>query len=218
METEIQEERQALKQVRTAHRICAAYYQRILPLIERATEELDLKYERWGSWAFSFPSRRSSPFQKWEWDQLPMLNPRFTFTGTTDGDSSTGYLVTVLLVTDSLVTHETKHDQPPGPRGPDAAQVGMSGDPGESRIDVFVFYPKEPIPEEEVISILPKKGTRHPDHLLRSGAVENWGDERYRAAASSIPIERLMNDSGPETLANHIREIRDRAREGRSVT
>ena len=214
METETQEEREALKQVRTAHRICAAYYQRILPLIERATEELDLKYESWRNWAFSFPSRRSSPFQKFEWDQLPMLNPRFTFTGSTGSEPSTGYLVTVLLVTDSLVTHETKHAQPQGPRGPDAAQVGTRGDSGESRIDVFVFYPAEPIPEERVTSIRPERGNENPDHLLESGAVEAWDEGRYRVAAGSIPIERLMDDSGPDTLANHIDETRDRARQG----
>ena len=214
METELQEERQALKQVRTAHRICAAYYQRVLPLIERATERLDLNFKSWESWAFAFPSSRSSPFQKWEWDQLPMLNPRFTFTGITGSDPSTGYLVTVLLVTDSLVTLETRGLQPPGPRGPDAAQVGKGGDSGESRIDVFVFYPAEPISEERVTSIRPERGNENPDHLLESGAVEAWDEGRYRVAAGSIPIERLMDDSGPDTLANHIDETRDRARQG----
>ena len=213
MERELQEERQALKQVRTAHRICAAYYQRILPLIERATEQLDLNYESWRSWGFAFPSRRSSPFRKYEWDQLPMLNPRFTFTGSEDSDPSTGYLVIITLVTDSLVTYETKGDQPQGPRGPDATQVGKDGDSGESRIDVFVYYPTEPTPENDVISMRPKRRTRHPVHLLESGAIETRDDGRYRVAAGSIPIERLMDDSGPETLANHIEGIRDRARQ-----
>ena len=146
MERELQEERQALKEVRTAHRICAAYYQRILPLIERATEQLDLNYESWRSWGFAFPSRRSSPFRKYEWDQLPMLNPRFTFTGSEDSDPSTGYLVIITLVTDSLVTYETKGDQPPGPRGPDATQVGKDGESGAHfrlRLLPYGAHPRE---------------------------------------------------------------------------
>jgi hypothetical protein len=42
-------------QVRQAHRICGAYYQQILPMINEVAQKMGTSFLLWDTWSFSKP-------------------------------------------------------------------------------------------------------------------------------------------------------------------
>ncbi len=70
----------SLQQVRQAHRICAGFYQQVLPRIERVRELMDVQFLQWIPISFDpSPSKGVSPFKYWGWNFLPLMDTSFTF-------------------------------------------------------------------------------------------------------------------------------------------
>ncbi|MGY0504263.1 hypothetical protein [Luteimonas sp. e5] len=81
-----------LLQVQTAHRLCAGFYQRFLPALERIAEDAGFDFFReWRPSETSRPaSRRAWPGRYWAWDLLPMYAPAFTFQNSAPGPAVVG--------------------------------------------------------------------------------------------------------------------------------
>lgn len=99
-----------LEQVRTANRLVAAYYQRVLPEIEKVADNLELDFYYWGSTEFdSCPQGHRNPFQKMAWSFLPASTSHFLFhspikENEPKGTASKGdILLAIYLVTDSAL-------------------------------------------------------------------------------------------------------------------
>ncbi|MCG6307879.1 hypothetical protein K6U49_04495 [Vibrio alginolyticus] len=72
-------------QIRTAHRLLAAYYQRLLPTIEQISKELELDFYAWTPKEFARPSKlTTNPFDNWQWDMLPALSTYYVFKNVED--------------------------------------------------------------------------------------------------------------------------------------
>jgi hypothetical protein len=69
-----------LIQIRTAHRLLAAYYQRLLPSIEKIANQVGSDFYFWEPYKFARPAMRTSnPFSKWAWDMLPAMSAIYVF-------------------------------------------------------------------------------------------------------------------------------------------
>jgi hypothetical protein len=109
-----------LTQVRTAHRLVAAYYQRIMPQLERVFSELDLEFYYWGNTEFDLcPQGHRYPFKRWGWDFLPGLNCHFLFYSPRSADVRRGvtrkgdFFVAIYLYTDDSLHSDSGHKAEP---------------------------------------------------------------------------------------------------------
>jgi hypothetical protein len=63
-----------VQQLQHAHRICVAFYKRILPTLDRIAEELDCEFSFWEPLHSSRPGRKNSkPSATWAWDYVPLF-------------------------------------------------------------------------------------------------------------------------------------------------
>lgn len=139
-----------LAQVRTAHRLVAAYYQRLFPQLEKLFDGLGLDFYYWGNTEFSSsPRGNHNPLKRWGWDFIPGCNAFFTFLtpgvkGQSKGEARKGdFFVGLHLVTDSALEsgsgrHKTE---------PDALNLDIPTGEAESylRITVYKATSEEPV-------------------------------------------------------------------------
>ncbi|CAM3317798.1 hypothetical protein [Polaromonas hydrogenivorans] len=63
-----------VNQVKVAHRLCAGFYQRLLPTIKHVASELDFTFWSWRPLETERPPRATTqPAEKWAWDFLPLF-------------------------------------------------------------------------------------------------------------------------------------------------
>ncbi len=81
-----------LLQVQIAHRLCAGFYQRFLPTLERIA--MDAGFDSFRDWRPTETSRPASsrawPGRYWAWDLLPMYAAEFTFQNCPPGPAAAG--------------------------------------------------------------------------------------------------------------------------------
>ncbi|WP_300480111.1 hypothetical protein [Shewanella sp.] len=98
-----------LIQIRTAHRLLAAYYQRLLPSIEKIANQLGSDFYFWEPRKFARPaSRNSNPFSKWAWDMLPAMSAIYVFKNINNESSITidDFLISFYVDSDTGVDEE----------------------------------------------------------------------------------------------------------------
>ncbi|MDF7761411.1 hypothetical protein PU683_17965 [Kosakonia cowanii] len=129
--------------VRQAHRICAAYYQQILPLINETASHLGATFFRRDHWSFTPPPQRNSnPFTCWEWDFLPLMDVSFAFgrqQTATRKMGSEDFVLDFRLITDSALAWEQRNDQYGKNENPLASALKTPPDKSESFLAVFLF-------------------------------------------------------------------------------
>ena len=128
--------------VRQAHRICAAYYQQILPLINETAFRLDAKFFRRAHCSFSPPPQRNSnPFTCWEWDFLPLMDASFVFAHqqTASKMGSEDFVVDFRLVTDSELAWEQRNEQYGENERPLASALKTAPENAASFLEIYLF-------------------------------------------------------------------------------
>ncbi|WP_089138947.1 hypothetical protein [Vibrio rumoiensis] len=129
---------QLFLQIRTAHRLLAAYYQRLLPTIEQIAKGLELDYCLWQPKDFARPGHRSTnQFDRWHWDLLPALSTYYVF-GHFEHSNKVivgEYLVDFLVNSDTGVTKTNSHGEP------DALSLMTSVENAESTLTINVYAP-----------------------------------------------------------------------------
>ena len=74
MNASIEEMTRCVEQVQVAHRVCAAFYQRLLPTLDKIARDSDFSFWEWGPAETDRPCRSGTdPNSKWAWDMLPMF-------------------------------------------------------------------------------------------------------------------------------------------------
>ncbi|MCL1047517.1 hypothetical protein L2737_19635 [Shewanella electrodiphila] len=128
-------------QVRTAHRLLAAFYQRLLPSIEQIAKGLDVDFYTWSPKEFGRPAQLSTnPFDRWGWDMLPALSTYYVFKHVEDNNKVRvgEYLVEFLVETDTVV----KSDLANGAE-PDALNLPQNVGDAKSTLKISVYAPCE---------------------------------------------------------------------------
>ncbi|MFT4929385.1 MAG: hypothetical protein ACI8WB_005518 [Phenylobacterium sp.] len=96
-------------QIRTAHRLLAAYYQRLLPTLQAIADELEMTYLEWKPELFNRPgSTRKNIFEQSQWNLLPAMTTRYLFCQDTLTDKiKVGqYIMDFLVVSDTGIDFE----------------------------------------------------------------------------------------------------------------
>lgn len=125
-------------QVRSAHRLLAAYYQRLLPTIEQIAIGLDVDFYVWLPKEFRRPAQLSTnPFDRWQWDMLPGLSTYYLFKQVENTNKLRvgEYLVEFLVDSDSGVDSDIANgDQPDALKLP----VGIADAKSTFTISIYV--------------------------------------------------------------------------------
>jgi len=128
-------------QIRTAHRLLAAYYQRLLPTIEQIANELDLKFYSWIPSEFCTPCKFSTNiFDRWQWDLLPANCTRYVFfNAEKKNDIRLGkYMVEFHVISDSGILTENRKSPN---NQPDALDLAISPEDAKSVLRVHLYAP-----------------------------------------------------------------------------
>ncbi|PKX83630.1 hypothetical protein A0G02_08830 [Pectobacterium peruviense] len=146
----------SLQQVRQAHRICAGFYQQVLPRIERVQELMDMRFLQWNSISFdSSPSKSVSPFKCWKWDFLPLMDTSFTFIKKSASRyfCPDDYILDIRLITDSEL--EWKHrEEVYSEQEPDACKLNDTVEKSESYLAIYLFSPTKQMQNNNVFDRL----------------------------------------------------------------
>ncbi|WP_446469951.1 hypothetical protein [Xenorhabdus stockiae] len=130
-------------QVRQAHRICAAFYQHMFPMLNQVTENLGMEFIKWEKWSFKKLSRQSTnPLPMWSWTFLPMMDVSFVFgKKTTDGITLTpeDFVLDFSLVIDSELEYSTRIENYGEHVEPDACKLKLNAEESESYLAIYLF-------------------------------------------------------------------------------
>ena len=86
-----------LMQVRTGHRLLAAFYQRLYSNLNKLVNELELSFYVWRPMHFDRPAALSkNPFEKWQWDLLPAMSSYYLFKTDFDNNEIVSPILSIL--------------------------------------------------------------------------------------------------------------------------
>jgi len=183
-------------QVRAAHRLLAAYYQRLLPTIEQIAHDANTEFYFWSPVRFNKPGR--NPFKKWQWDLLPAESTRYVFKHISDESKVTinDYIVEFIVINDSGINDEQCKGQP------DALNLKVSVYDAQSILRISIY---RAIASIDTDFYKQWESGRYPNY---NSAVEIESDNGFIKFGFEIPVGSLMTDSGvmsiKETIAEYL--------------
>lgn len=193
---------ETLAQVRQAHRICAAFYQRMMPLINNISEELELNFVSWAPRTFNRPTRKTTnPLTYWSWDYLPLINAGFVFSSQEeDGEIIAGdYILDIELVVDAELDC-TNFSQRYGKTQPDATNLPISSRESNSFLKIYLFRTNALLSGNAFKVIWEECEYPKLDGIIQPG-IEN-----IYTVGFILPIQEIMNDDGVAIVVNRINQ------------
>lgn len=179
-------------QVRTAHRLLAAYYQRLLPTIEQIAHEANTEFYFWTPIKFDRPGK--NPFKKWQWDLLPAAITRYVFKHISDESKVTlnDYIVEFIVINDSGINDEQCKGQP------DALNLKVNVDESQSILRISIYRAMASI---DTGFYDRWESGRYPDY---STSVDLELDNGFVKFGFETPLESLMTESGVASIKETI--------------
>ncbi|CAM2928999.1 hypothetical protein [Moritella viscosa] len=179
-------------QVRTAHRLLAAYYQRLLPTIEQIAHDANTEFYFWAPVRFNKPGR--NPFKKWQWDLLPAESTRYVFKHINDEAKVTisDYIVEFIVINDSGINDEQCKGQP------DPLNLKVSVDEAQSILRISIY---RAITSVDTGFYDRWESGRYPDY---STSVDLELDNGFVKFGFETPLESLMTESGVASIKETI--------------
>ncbi len=188
-------------QIRTAHRLLAAYYQRLLPTIEQIAKGLDVDFYFWIPKEFNRPCQlTSNPFSRWKWDMVPALSTYYVFKNVKDVNQIRvgEYLVEFLVESDTGVASDIANRNEP-----DALNLPTSVDDASSILKISIYAPYQ---DED------KNWYNHlwnPCDVAFSTdfpAPKKDNEMFVVSSALEIPLSELLRDDAVETVVKRVKE------------
>ncbi|MGQ7745156.1 hypothetical protein ACUNDQ_13190 [Pectobacterium brasiliense] len=196
----------SLQQVRQAHRICAGFYQQVLPRIERVRELMDVQFLQWIPISFDpSPSKGVSPFKYWGWNFLPLMDTSFTFFKKSASlpryFSPNDYILDIRLITDSELEcgrrEETYMKQEP-----DACKLEKTAEQAESYLAIYLFSPTKQIQNNNVFDRI--WSNSHYPELESEVELSNKG--LVKTIGFKFTFADFLQEGGPEKLIEEIKQ------------
>jgi hypothetical protein len=198
-----------LLQVRTAHRLLAAYYQRLLPTINDIASSLGLTFYGWmPSEHDRTPQFSKNIFDSWQWDLLPANCTRYTFFDAPDKNKICvgNYMVEFHVISDTGIQ---KINFPKGNRSqPDALNLPTSVEQADSLLRIHLYAPYQ------------SRDANWHDGLFNNCADPCLKDESKPQKIADginsfingfeIPLSELMKENTIEDLKERIASMRDK--------
>lgn len=190
----------SLAQVRQAHRICAAWYQHMLPMLNEVAQKMDTKFLLWETWSFNKPSRRqSNPLECWKWDLLPMMDVSFVFSKQQQPGNSmaeTDFVMDLKLVTDSELESDYRETQYSKNDEPLAIKLKKSADVAESYLGVYFFSAVN----NAVYDTPEELWSSYDGYPETNSLIKRSDNDQIKGIGFSVPLSKLANDNGMTIL------------------
>ncbi len=210
-------------QIRTAHRLLAAYYQRLHPMIESVASQLNLTFCKWVPNESGDQSElKSNIFSKLHWELLPGNCAHFIFYKNLQDDEESkglnevgigGYLIDFLVICDTGILSDETFNL--SKNQPDALNLPTPLEQAESVLRVSLFTPY-------VSNGTQKPNTQkwHPDFYwdcydpeLTDNPVPVKCDDskgyNYYMTGFEVPLNRLTNEDEIKGLTEKIEIFRN---------
>lgn len=194
-------------QIRTAHRLLAAYYQRLLPTIDQITNALDLNFYGWMPTENNTPCRFSSNIlDRWQWDLLPANCTRYVFIDAEKkNDITVGkYFIEFHVISDTGILKENRKSLN---NQPDALDLTISAEDAKSILRVNLFAPyhdREGYWYDGFFGLCNK-----PTHTTEPEAQKVEGDIQAFISGFEIPLIELSTENAVEQITERIKTFRD---------
>lgn len=131
-------------QIRTAHRLIGAYFQRLMPLLDQVASELDLSFYQWDSLHIEACSTGgSNPFNLWSLALIPTYSPFFLFHSKGKKENKKHiarqgeYLICLAVINDTGVFQD--HEVLELEEEPDILDIAISAEKSSSILRVALF-------------------------------------------------------------------------------
>ncbi|TKV10122.1 hypothetical protein [Citrobacter sp. wls619] len=202
-------------QVRQAHRICGAYYQQILPMINEVAQKIETSFLLWDTWSFNKPPRRGmNPLESWKWDYLPMMDVSFVF-GKQKQPSlpmlMTDYVIDFKLVTDSELEYHRRTSQYPKDEEPLATRLKTPVDKSQSYLNIYLFSAAN---NDTPYSSPEEMWDSYEGYPDTHSKVQFSDNNQIRGIGFSVPLIDIANDNGVNLLVEKILEHREYLMQG----
>lgn len=129
--------------VRQAHRICAAYYQQVFPMINETAQKLEATFVHWEPESFLKPPQKNkNPLETWKWNYLPIIDISFVFSRQLEPGtfmSRDDFVIDFRLVTDSELSYEQRSKQYGENEEPIVFELKVSVEDSKSYLCVYLF-------------------------------------------------------------------------------
>lgn len=172
-------------QVRTAHRLIVAYYQRLHPKLEELAGEADVIFDFWTPQLFAKPAR-SNPFKKWQWDLLPAAVTRYVFKRVAEPEKVTSgdYTLEFVVINDTGIV-KTK-----GKGEPDALTLSPTVEEAQSIIQIGIYRAFQNSDKDYYSEW---NNVAYPKYIDDETYQQN---KLFFTAGFEVPISTLMTEDG----------------------
>lgn len=201
------ESTELFNQVRSAHRLLAAYYQRIFQLITDVTgdERLGLNYYLWQPVYFARPCQKTTDvFKRSAWDLLPAMNTSYLFHNAKDNNKQqSGEWMLDMCVVSDTGTHENDafdHSE-------DALALNITPQNANSVLRCYFFTTKK----ETTLNWHGGIWCSYNYEECSDEKTPKCIDEEHQLYTSGfeIPLAELTGENAKELLVMRIMEFRD---------
>ncbi|MCK8047166.1 hypothetical protein MSG37_19960 [Shewanella sp. 1CM18E] len=208
--TEQEQTESLFTQIRSAHRLLASYYQRLLPSIERVASPLGVDFYFWLPREFDRPKQlTSSPFDAWKWDMLPGISTYYTFKKVEDVNKLRmgEYLISFWVISDTGVSSEEMNNVEA-----DGLSLPMSVEDADSIIRVGVFTPFKEVDTNWYYNVW--NPCPHPEYVALNAepiVAKDVGGYPVVSCGVELPISQLITEKGIQELTDKLAVCRDKA-------
>lgn len=190
-------------EIRTAHRLLAAYYQRLLPTIEDIANAINVNFYCWVPSDFSAPAKQNSnPFSRWSWDLLPANCTRYVFHNAVDNNRVClgELMIEFFVISDSGTQLENIPNS--NRNQPDALNLPISVAKATSTLKIHLYAPFQSQEKNWYNSLFSQ--CIDPKLTSEPNAQRIYEDINCCISGFEIPLSDLMADNAVETIAARI--------------
>ncbi|MCE9949309.1 hypothetical protein [Hafnia paralvei] len=197
-------------QVRQAHRICGAYYQQILPMINEVAQKMGTSFLLWDTWSFSkLPRRGANPLESWAWDYLPMMDVSFVFSKQEQPNSPmaiSDYVLDFKLVTDSELEYDQRVLMYPKDEEPLATKLKTSAGEAKSYLNIYLF---SAVNDDATYASPEEMWGNYDGYPDVNSKIHFSDDNQIQGIGFSVPLVNIANDDAIDKLVGKISEHRE---------
>ncbi len=193
-------------QIRTAHRLLAAYYQRLLPTIDDIAKALSLTYYGWLPDHFDRPCKFGTDiFSKWQWDLLPGNCTHYIyFDGSNANKIEKGhYLLEFFVISDSGIDTAMEEENR---QQPDALNLPVPVEQATSVLRVGLYAPYRNRKANWYDDLYNQ--CDHPEWSETPDAQKVAGNVGCYISGFEIPLAELMENDAVESISKRINEYK----------
>jgi len=194
-------------QIRTAHRLLAAYYQRLLPTIDEIANSLELDFYGWHPSEHGGPCRFSSNIMdRWQWDLLPANCTRYVFfNAEKKNEIRVGkYMIEFHVISDSGIL--TENWKSPNIQ-PDALDLSVSVERAQSVLRVHLYAPYKNRDAYWYDGLFDQ--CEDPVHTVQPEANKVADNVHSFISGFEMPLAELIADDAVVRIVERIKQFRD---------